>query len=326
MGNRTTDFLEMRNHTYPLKTGINRTLEFEKKGLCSYSCNPAVKCGHDCLYCSTGAMMRMHPAFKACGENPFGHGYSICDPSTPERIAKDAQKIRKPGLVQLSTICDAWSPEAQNHELGRRCLQALLAEPEWFVRILTKNSAVRSDFDIIEKHKDRVLLGISITATPERADVTGVLEPNASSITQRMSVMIKAAQSGFRTYAMLCPLMPGISDDQKSIDRLVEFATHINAEEIFAEPINPRGPALKDCQEALELWGYEKEAKAFEKIRIRKNWSRYVVNLVKNVQKSVQKYSDISKLRFLLYPSGLTSEDKAQIRKDDAGVIWLGKG
>jgi len=270
-------------------------------------------------------MMRMHPAFKACGENPFGHGYSICDPSTPDRVSKDAQKIKNRGLVQLSTICDAWSPEAQKHELGRRCLQTVLSEPEWSVRILTKNAAVRNDFDVIERHKDRVLLGISITATPAKGDVIQILEPNASSITQRMSVMIKASQSGFRTYAMLCPLMPSVADDPKSIDRLVEFSTHINAEEIFAEPINPRGRGLIDCQAALEREGYGLEANAFEKIRNQKSWSHYVVNLVKNVQHAVRKHSDIEKLRFLLYPSGLTPEDKAQIQKDDAGVIWLGK-
>lgn len=315
-----------RNHTYPLKTGINRTTEFEKKKLCSHSVNPAVKCGHDCLYCSTGAMMRMHPAFKACGENPFGHGYSICDPSTPDRVSKDAQKIRKPGLVQLSTICDAWSPESGRYKLGKRCLQAILAEPEWSVRILTKNVSVVNDFDLIERYRDRVLVGLSITATTDKNDIIKVLEPNASSIIQRTLTLLDVASRGFRTYAMLCPLMPSIADDPKSIDRLIQFVTNMKVEEIFAEPINPRGPALKDCQEALELAGYEKEAKAFEKIRNRKNWSRYVVNLVKNVQQSVRKHSDISKLRFLLYPSGVTPEDKARIQKDDAGVIWLGKG
>ncbi len=264
----------------------------------------------------------MHPAFS---EMPFKNKYSICDPLAPERVAIDAKKIKIRGLIQLSSIYDAWAPEAQKHQLGRRCLQAILSEPGWSVRILTKNCAVRNDFDIIEQHKDRVLFGISITATPEKADIIEILEPNASSITQRISVMIKAAQCGFRTYAMFCPIMPSIADDPSSIDRLVEFAANINAGEIFAEPINPRGPALKHCQKALDLWGYEKEAKAFENIRNRKNWSRYVVHLVKNVQQSVRKYSDIQKLRFLLYPAGLTLEDKAEIQNDDAGVIWLKK-
>ena len=53
--------------------------------------------------------------------------------------------------------------------------------------------------------------------------------------------------------------------------------------------------------------------------------SHYVAELVANVQRSVRRHADISVLRFLLYPSGLTTEDEARIRKDDAGVIWLGK-
>ena len=73
--------------------------------------------------------------------------------------------------------------------LGRRCLVAVLAEPGWSVRILTKNTAVRDDFDLIEAHKDRVLVGLSITATPDKADVAQVIEPNASSNSDRLLVM-----------------------------------------------------------------------------------------------------------------------------------------
>lgn len=40
-------------------------------------------------------------------------------------------------------MTDAWSPEAQEHDLGSRCLEAILAESAWMVRILTKNAAVR---------------------------------------------------------------------------------------------------------------------------------------------------------------------------------------
>jgi len=39
----------------------------------------------------------------------------------------------------------------------------------------------------------------------------------------------------------------------------------------------------------------------------------------------MRKHSDINKLRFLLYPSNLLPQHKAEILKDNAGVIWLGK-
>ena len=315
----------MRNHQYPLKSGINRTPGFEKKGLCSFAVNDGVKCGHDCLYCSTGSMLRMHPAFKVCKENPFGHGYSICDPTTPERVAKDAKRIKKRGLIQLCTTTDAWAPEAQEYDIGRRCLRAILREPGWTVRVLTKNAVVSKEFDLIKEHRSRVLVGLSITATPENAEIMKIIEPNASSIQERMLTLAEASARGLRTYAMFCPLLPGIADSPEQIDQLVQFAADCQVEEIFVEPVNPRCSGLSHCQKALELWGYPKEAEAIEKIRNKHNWSKYVANLLANVQRSIRTYSEITKLRFLLYPSRLLLEDVKTIRKDDVGVIWLGK-
>jgi DNA repair photolyase len=316
----------MRIHITKLHRGIRRTPEFEKKGLAQFSVNVGCKCGHDCLYCSTGAVCRMLNVFKECRENPFGSGYAIIDPDIPDRVATDARRIKKRGLIQICTLVDAWAPEAQQYQLGRRCLEAILSEPGWTVRILTKNAAVMKDFDLIEKHKDRVLVGLSLTAPLENEPLASILEPNASSISDRMAALKEAHRLGFRTYGMLCPLLPGIADQPEYLNALVQFAVTCGAEELFVEPVNARGPGLKYCQDALEKAGYPSEAEAIEQIRNRKNWSRYVVNLIQNIQTTVRKYSSIDKLRFLLYPSALQPEDKLEIRKDDAGVIWLTKG
>jgi len=268
----------------------------------------------------------MHRAFPHCGENPFGFGYAIVDPSTPERVARDAERIQKRGLVQLCTLTDAWAPEAQEHQLGRRCLEAILSQPGWNVRILTKNQAVREEFDLIEKYRDRVLVGLSITAPLHQDAAIQILEPNASSITDRMLTMVEVAARGLRTYGMFCPLLPGIADSQEDIDRLIKFAVDCRAEEIFVEPVNPRGPGLRLCQETLEQNGFAKQAEAIAAIRHRAYWSRYVAELVSKVQQAVRKQSDIAKLRFLLYPSGLLPEDTARIQQgDNAGVVWLGE-
>jgi DNA repair photolyase len=313
----------MRNHTYHLKGGITRSKKFEEKRLASFAVNVGTKCGHDCLYCSTGAMLRMHPSFKAASENPFGHGYAIVDPNAPERVAQDAKRIKRRGLVQICTVVDAWAQEAHQLRLGRRCLEAILAEPDWRVRILTKNAAVQDDFDVIEQHRERVLVGLSITATPDKENVIKVLEPNASPIRERMTVMSEAKARGLRTYAMFCPVLPGIADSEEQVEQLVSAAAEWGAEEIFVEPINSRGPGLKDCQEALEQHGFHGEATAVSDIRKKANWSAYVGQLLPRVQRSVRKHLGIQKLRFLLYPKRLLAEHADQIRCDDEGVIWL---
>lgn len=308
-----------------LKGGITRSREFERKKLASFGVNVGTKCGHGCHYCSSGAILRMNPSFGEAGESPFTGGYAIVDPDTPDRVARDAARIRNPGIVQLCTTVDAWSPEAQEHDLGRRCLEAILAEPGWTVRILTKNAAVANEFDLIQKHADRVLVGLSLTASADKADVMSVVEPHASPNTERMAVLEEAHRLGLRTYGMLCPLLPGISNAPGQVDSLVRFVVKCGAEEIFVEPVNARANCLGLTQKALEEAGYHAEAKAVESIRTRKVWSMYVRNLIANVQRSVRKHSDIERLRLLLYPTGLTAAHEDEIRKDDAGVVWLDK-
>jgi DNA repair photolyase len=317
--------MSMDVHEYALKTGIARTPEFERKGLAEFAVNVGTKCGHGCTYCSSGALLRMHPSFKAAGCSPFDGGYAIVDPETPERVARDARRMRRRGLVQLCTTVDAWSPEAQQHDLGRRCLEAILAEPGWRVRILTKNAAVMKDYDLIERYRDRVLVGLSLTATPGDAAIMSVVEPQASPIRERVAALRAANARGLRTYGMLCPLLPGIADSPAHIDELVQLVVECGAEELFVEPVNARGPALRRTQETLLAHGFPQQAAAIAHVRHAAGWSAYAADLLANVQRSVRANYDIARLRYLLYPSRLTPAAAARVRAADAGVVWLGR-
>ena len=49
-----------------------------------------------------------------------------------------------------------------------------------------------------------------------------------------------------------------------------------------------------------------------------------MADLIAKTQSAIRNHFDISKLRFLLYPSGLLAEDGARIKRDNAGIVWLG--
>lgn len=316
----------LRVHTTTLKRGISRTPEFEKKGLARFAVNVGAKCGHGCLYCSTGAMLRAHRAFKEAGENPFDTGYAIVDPGTPSRVADSAISAYDRGLTQLCTTVDAWSPEAQEHNLGRRCLEAILTQPRWSVRILTKNTAVQKDFGFIKKYKDRVLIGLTLTATKDKSKIMSVVEPNASSNVDRMKVLRHARQRGFRIYGMLCPLLPGIADSPEEIDELIGFLLdECGVEEVFSEPVNGRGKGLILTENALREAGYEAEAEAVSAVRHRAEWSSYCRKLLASIQNSLRARNNLDKLRFLLYPNNLLPADRQWIESHGQGVKWLGK-
>jgi DNA repair photolyase len=279
--------------------------------------NVGLKCSHDCTYCSTGAMLRCHPAFKAAGESPFGLGYAMIDPAMPDKVAADTGSLRARDTVQLCTTVDAWDPVAQEHDLGRRCLKALLENNrDVTVRVLTKNAAVANDFDLIQSYRDRVLVGISLTGTVAK-------EPNASTISARMAALKQAHEMGLRTYGMLCPLLPGVSDSYEAILELVGFVKACGAEEVFAEAVNPRGRGLILTATAFREHGHGKEADAADAIRKKACRMEYVVSLVRNVQRAMRKHQMIGSLRYLLYGSDLTEKAEQQIRTDDAGIVWL---
>lgn len=308
-----------------LTTGIERSPEFEKKLLCTHAINAGLKCSHACTYCSTNTLNRTHPKFEEIGRTSYDPGFSIIDPTMVGRVRMGAKKLKGEDIVMISTTVDAWAPDAFRHDLGRKLLEAVLGQPNGQARVLTKSASVSKDFDLIQQHRDRVLVGMSITATPDTDKVIAAIEPNAALISKRMAVMKTASEKGLRTYGMLCPLFPGIADAPEQIDELVKFCVRIGVEEIFAEAVNPRGNALSASERALGLAGFTSEAAAVKRVRSRANWSAYVLALVTNVQRSVRRHYDISRLRFLLYPDGLLPGHEEQIRSDDAGVIWLGK-
>jgi DNA repair photolyase len=216
-------------------------------------------------------------------------------------------------------------PTGPRHDLGGRCLEAILAEPGWTVRILTKNAAVQKEFDLIAKHQPRVLVGLSLTAPPDKTAVIEAVEPFASTIPERMAALGNAHRLGLRTYGMYCPLLPGIADDAGAIQSLIEFGLRCRVEEVFVEPVNARGPGLKATETALREAGFVAEADAVAQIRNKEGWSSYVTRLLNNVQEALRRRGALENLRFLLYPSRLMPDDEKWIREHSEGVKWLGK-
>lgn len=306
--------------------------EFEKKGLAEYAANVSNTCDHACTYCFSSNPLDLARACTRAGVEREAT-QSILDPDAPTVIAEEIRKASSPGLVQLSTLGDAWSPEAHKLRLGEQCLKAILDQPGWEVRILTKNTHVQDDYDLCMKYKDRVRVGLSITGTRDKDDIMKIVEPGASTNSERMDALEKAHRSGLRTYAMFCPLLPGVADSPEQIKELVEFAKKIEATEVFVEPVNNRGDRLQKTVEALRAAGKNTEADAVATLTgagSNGRWSRYAVRLATNTKQAMLDiFGSTDKLRFLLYTRKLTREDRQAIEAlDDQPlefVRWLEK-
>ncbi len=113
-----------------------------------------------------------------------------------------------------------------------------------------------------------------------------------------------------------------IAEKLKAIKEALNKSQEAPAQEVV-EKSEMNSLDFEIVAKSLEDAGHINEAHAVSIIRKKSNWSNYAMQLIKNVQVSMRKYSDINKLNILLYPKNLLAEHIAEIKKDDTGVIWL---
>jgi DNA repair photolyase len=302
--------------------GIARSKGFEEKGLATYGANVAYKCPHDCAYCSSAAMYRHRRAFQEFGVSPFGRGFAIVDLGVPERLDESILRRLRPGdMVQVCTASDAWAPYMG--DVGRRFLRRLLEESQAQVRILTKNAGVADDFDLVARFRDRVTVGLSLTGPPWMEDAVVVIEPFASPLSGRVEALRSAKRLGLRVYGMLCPLLPGISDDEASVRWLLGLCGELDVEDVWAEPVNARGCGLIHTAEALRVAGYAEPAGMVDSIRHKRNWSRYARELVERLLSAAKHAGVLDRLHVLLYGANLTNDDREALEGRSDAIIWL---
>jgi len=308
----------------PRKGGILKTPEFQKKKLCNYSVGVGMSCGHQCTYCSTPSLLRTHEVYKDIQQTSFQKGYAIVDPGTAERVARDIPNLTADDIIELSTIDDAWSPEARKFNLGRKTMEVLLKKTPAQVRVLTKSAEVANDFDLFAKYKKRIILGLSTGIPKSRGKLADVLEPNASPIKDRLRALKDAHKRGLRTYGMLCPCLPLIASSIDALDEMFDDVLACAPEDIWLEPVNARGNALNHTERQLRRAGYVDEANAIGMIRKEDGWSLYTVGLIKNALVTAREKKVLDRLHILLYPKNLTTEHRSDLKKFKQGIIWLG--
>jgi DNA repair photolyase len=302
---------------------LARSPEFERKKLGTHTVEVGFKCDHACDYCSSNALYRTHQVFKRIGRTAFTPGFAVIDPRAADTLRKQVHMLKPGDEVILCSKTDGWSPLAQELKLGRQCLRILLENSPARVRIITKGAAVREDFDRIEQHRDRVTLGISITGLPGHDAMVHCFERNASPPSARIAAMQQAARRGLRTFAMLCPMLPGLFSTEQDVRRLLELGRDWNVEGIWTEILNPRGPGIKRCVANLQKAGFDRQALAIHALRNQEHRSQYGWWLTRTMQRLCREMGLIDRLHVLSYQSSFSQQVRGFMRHDPEGVVWL---
>ena len=195
-----------------------------------YALNPYVGCAHGCTYCYAVFMKRF------TGHKEEWGTFVDIKVNAPEVLSRQLKRA-KPGNISFGTVTDAYQPLEREYGITRACLEALLEHP-LPVSILTKSALVLRDLDLIKKLKD-VQVAFTITTLDE--EVRRRFEPGASPVTARLDALRAFSEAGIPTWAFCGPLLPGITDDETSLDTLFAQLKRAGVGYVLVDSLNLRG-------------------------------------------------------------------------------------
>jgi len=205
------------------KTVLNRS------SLGGYSLNCYVGCRHACVYCYARYMQRFHPHPESWGS------FVDVKVNAPEALVKQLRRAQ-PGSVFVSSACDAYQPLERELRLTRACVEMLMRYG-FEVHVLTKSALVLDDIPIYSKTR-RARIAVTITSPDE--SVARLWEPHASPVARRLDVLRQAKAAGLPTAVMFGPLLPGISDDDATLDSLMKSAADLDVDSLWTDALNLR--------------------------------------------------------------------------------------
>ena len=184
-----------------------------------------------------------------------------------------------------SPMVDVAATKELAQETEELCAALLLLTP-LHIRLLSKSPLLASVAERLHKRfpdsengaKARMIFGLSIGTFDEKA--AAGIEPHTPSPTKRLEGLHKLQDQGFRTFGMLCPILP--QADGEAYKRFAEQAMAAiraeRCEEVWAEALNCRFTAERKPEAAnnrnsfeatlqgLEAAGCMEEAKRFKHV------------------------------------------------------------
>ncbi len=190
--------------TYP-KTFINK-VDSPDIGR-AYSMNPYQGCEHGCLYCYA------RPTHEYWG---YSAGLDFEQKILVKQninVALEKQFNKKgwePLPIMLSGNTDCYQPVEKKLKLTRGILETVL-KYKHPVSMITKNSLITRDIDLLQELAKQNLVHVMITITSTDEKVRLQLEPRTTTYKQRFKAVETLSKAGIPVGVMVAPIIPAIT-------------------------------------------------------------------------------------------------------------------
>lgn len=188
-----------------------------------YSMNPYQGCEHGCIYCYA---RNTHEYYGFSAGLDF-ESKIIVKKNAAGLLERHIQNPKWNAVpIMLSGNTDCYQPQEKEFELTRSMLK-VLANYRHPVSIITKNSLILRDLDLLVDLASDQLVSVMISITTLDEDLRRSMEPRTATALKRLKVVEALNKAGVPTGIMAAPIIPGLNHHE--IPAILEAAANHGA-------------------------------------------------------------------------------------------------
>ncbi|TXK78654.1 PA0069 family radical SAM protein [Mesonia sp. K4-1] len=175
-----------------------------------YSANPYQGCEHGCIYCYA---RNSHEYWGYSAGLDFEKKILV-KKNAPQLLEQKLQGKNWQGdTIIFSGNTDCYQPIERKLKITRKCLELML-KYKHPTGIITKNSLILRDLDVLKELADLHLIRVSISITSLSEETRRIVEPRTASIKQRLKAVEVLAKHNIPVNVMMAPIIPSINSHE----------------------------------------------------------------------------------------------------------------
>ena len=227
---------------------LNKSVSRRQLSL-AYSINPYRGCEFACRYCYARYTHEfLQPATVPVAEGepqPWAAAFEreiYLKENAAWLLEQELRKIDPAQEIALGTATDPYQPIERTAKITRSLLEVFARRAGYRLGIITKSKLIERDIDLLSEIAARNTLVLHITITTPDTELARLLEPRAPRPDLRFQTVRKLRKAGLTAGILCSPLLPGITDTARHLDRMAARASDACASFFAAEPL-----FLKSC-------------------------------------------------------------------------------
>jgi len=197
-----------------------------------WSLNPWSGCAHKCVYCFARAY---HARYRDKNVGTDFDSNVEVRVNIADILRRELHR-RREGSLAIGTATDPYQPIEGKYQLTRRCLEALVDFP-MPTSIVTKGPLVVRDIDVLKKLDEKTDLTVYFSVPCVDEEIVKRTDPGTAPPRQRLRALRMLREAGIDAAVLCMPVLPGISDNEESLDAAARAASEAGATAFRHRPL-----------------------------------------------------------------------------------------